>query len=147
MNPKLWNPLCHMYSENAMFRNWRKPMLDNVTEVIENIRCCLNSCSNVCIGFTDLTDLTSHSSRNTLHWKWMTSSVFEIVKMWLKCCAYRKELSCGLVAVHWDGGSDVEGVQHLPAEAVPGYWGELVFHSSLRTTATLTSLKPRKMTK
>lgn len=30
-------------------------MLDNVTEANENIRCCLNPCSNVCIGFTDLT--------------------------------------------------------------------------------------------
>lgn len=90
--------------------------------------------------------ITSHSSRITLHWKWMASSLSEIVKSWLKCCAYGKELGGGLVAVHWDGGSDVEGVQHIPAEAVPGYWGELLFHSSLRTTATLTSLKPTQMT-
>lgn len=40
-----------MYCENAMFKNWRKPMLDNVTEAIQNIR-CLNPCSNVCICFT-----------------------------------------------------------------------------------------------
>lgn len=90
--------------------------------------------------------ITSHSSRITLHWKWMASSLAEIVKSWLKCCAYGEELGGGLVAVHWDGGSDVEGVQHIPAEAVPGYWGELLFHSSLRTTATLTSLKPTQMT-